>query len=31
MVTHRMDQTGFFDKVLAFSKDGIRQINNKEQ
>lgn len=31
MVTHRMDQTAFFDKVLAFSKDGIRQINNKEQ
>lgn len=27
MVTHRVDQTGFFDKELSFSKDGIRQKN----
>lgn len=25
MVTHRADQTGFFDRELSFSKDGIRQ------
>ena len=25
MVTHRADQTGFFDRGLSFSKDGIRQ------
>lgn len=23
LVTHRMNQTGFFDAELAFSKDGI--------
>jgi len=27
MVTHRADQTGFFDRELSFSKDGIRQKN----
>lgn len=27
MVTHRMNQTNFFDKELSFSKDGIRQKN----
>lgn len=25
MVTHRADQTGFFERELSFSKDGIRQ------
>ena len=25
MVTHRADQTEFFDRELSFSKDGIRQ------
>lgn len=27
MVTHRADQTEFFDRELSFSKDGIRQKN----
>ena len=27
MVTHRTDQTDFFDRELSFSKDGIRQKN----
>ena len=27
MVTHRTDQTEFFDRELSFSKDGIRQKN----
>lgn len=27
MVTHRADQTDFFDRELSFSKDGIRQKN----
>ena len=26
MVTHHMDQVGFFDREISFSKDGIRQI-----
>lgn len=29
MVTHRADQTEFFDRVLSFSKDGIRQKSKR--
>ena len=30
MVTHRMNQAGFFDTELSFSKDGIRQMRTME-
>lgn len=31
MVTHRMDQVEFFDKVIVFAKEGIHQMDIREK